>query len=626
MTEQSFDIIVVGGGHAGCEAAAAAATLGLSTALITISTENLGEMPCNPAIGGIAKSHLVKEIDALGGIMGRLADQSAIQYRRLNTRKGPAVRATRAQIDRFRYVRNMTALLHSLPGLTVLQGEVVGLSVDAGALRGVITRGEEIILAPRVIITTGTYLNGLLHVGDSMIEGGIWGFPPSRGLSESLAALGIPMGRLKTGTPPRLKSDTIDYSVCEEQPGDPLVRQFSFSGPGPVLPQVSCHLTWTTGDLNTIIEGGFDRAPLFNGQIGGVGPRYCPSIEDKIKKFPDRLRHHIFLEPEGLESDWVYPNGLSTSLPRELQEDFIHSVPGLEKAKILRYGYAVEYDFADPKALYPSLESKHLRGLYLAGQVNGTSGYEEAAAQGLMAGINAARAHVGKDPVIIPRHQGYVGVMIDDLTTAGVDEPYRLFTSRAEYRLLLREDNADVRLTGLGYEIGLVSKKDWEAFQVRQTIFEAAAKMLQTTKISLEKSGELALKVGTTPPKEGLTLREFLKRPEVTFASLMEMGLVDPSIPIYMGERLESEIKYEGYIDHQQDEVDRLTKLQRVPIPKDFDYALVSGFRTEWIQKLKAQRPANLGEAARISGITPSAIITLAAYLDQIKAHSPQPK
>ncbi|MDA3862347.1 MAG: tRNA uridine-5-carboxymethylaminomethyl(34) synthesis enzyme MnmG [Deltaproteobacteria bacterium] len=615
METKKYHIIVVGGGHAGIEAAAAAAKMGLSVLLLTIDPQRIGEMPCNPSIGGIAKGHLVREIDALGGMMGLAADRTAIQYRRLNTRKGPAVRATRVQTDKAKYTEYMISELNKIAGLTIKAGEAKEIIADDEGFSGVRTSNDTIYKGKACVITSGTYLNGLLHTGKTITPGGIYGQPPSSGLSDSLSSHGISLGRLKTGTPARLLAQSIDFSRCQLQPGDPKVKQFSFFGPRSRLQQIPCYLTWTNQNTNRVISSNFDIAPLFNGQINGMGPRYCPSIEDKVFKFPQRNRHHIFLEPEGLDSDWIYPNGISTSLPPEVQKEFLHTIAGLEKCKIARYGYAVEYDYADPRELEISLQSKVLPGLYFAGQINGTSGYEEAAGQGLIAGINAVLRIRGQQPLIIPRDKGYIGVMIDDLTTKGIEEPYRLFTSRAEHRLMLREDNADERLTTIGRELGLIGDEFWKIFQERQLMARREKKYIMTTSLDYAETVELASELGLKKPSAPMNLQDFLKRPHVSWENLVEKGYGNSELPVWTGERIESEIKYEGYIQRQAKQIEKLKKLAQIKIPKEFSFTDIPGLRYEWIQKIEAKKPDNLKEVMDIPGMSPAAATVLRSYI-----------
>ncbi|MBN2725139.1 MAG: tRNA uridine-5-carboxymethylaminomethyl(34) synthesis enzyme MnmG [Deltaproteobacteria bacterium] len=613
-----FDIIVVGGGHAGMEAASSCAKLGARTCLVTLDENRLGDMPCNPAVGGIAKGHLVKEIDALGGIMGKITDTAAIQYRRLNTRRGPAVRATRAQVDRHMYVRNMVNFAASLKNLTVIRGEVTKILTENSIFSGVELGDGVKIHAVLGVVTTGTYLNGILHTGSDITPGGAAGMPQSTTLSSSLKFLGATITRLKTGTPPRLAASSINFDAMEIQPGDETVRKFSFYGPENSLPKIDCYMTWTNEKTHELITDGFEIAPLFNGQIHGTGPRYCPSIEDKVFKFPQRPRHHLFLEPEGLDTDWYYPNGVSTSLPVSLQLSFLRSIKGLENAEIRRPGYAVEYDSADSRDLYRTMETKYCPNLFLAGQLNGTSGYEEAAAQGLLAGINAFLKLRNMEPFIVERYEGYMGVMADDLVTRGTDEPYRLFTSRSEYRLSLREDNADERFTPYGREIGLIDDNAWRIFSEAQELLAREKLSLSTIKIPKNAMEDVCEILNVSNPDRGMTVSELLKRPEIAYSDLIKNGIIDSSLPQHLGERLESIIKYEGYLSHQEKEIGRLRKVKSVKIPKDFDYSAVSGLRVEWIQKLEKVKPENLAEVLAIPGLAVAAITAITAHMRNI--------
>ncbi len=621
--EQTFDVIVVGGGHAGTEAALAAARSGARTLLLTQNIETLGQMSCNPAIGGIGKGHLVKEIDALGGVMAQAIDHAGIQFRILNASKGPAVRATRAQADRALYKKIIRKLLENQPNLRLFQQSVSDLIVKNYQVAGVVTQMGLRFRARSVVLTVGTFLGGVIHIGPANYQGGRAGDSPSNALAQRLRDLDFQVGRLKTGTPPRLDGQTLDYSVMESQPGDEPVPVFSFLGRPEHHPrQVPCYITRTTGQTHEIIRGSLDRSPMFTGAIEGTGPRYCPSIEDKVVRFAQRESHQIFVEPEGLETHEVYPNGVSTSLPFDTQMAFIRSIPGFENAHITRPGYAIEYDYFDPRGLKPSLETKAMENLFFAGQINGTTGYEEAAAQGLIAGLNAARKARDLEPWWPKREEAYIGVMIDDLTTRGTLEPYRMFTSRAEYRLLLREDNADLRLTAKGRELGLVDDQRWEAFQRKQDAIEALQKHLQGTWIrtSDPDSGKLS-SVLKTPLQREANLAELLRRPEVTIQHLLALGLVKlEDLDDKVLEQVEIQAKYSGYIQRQQNEIERTRRYETLPLPENFDYDNVLGLSQEVREKLTAQKPVTLGQAARIPGVTPAAVSLLLVHLKKKSA------
>ncbi len=623
----TFDVAVVGAGHAGCEAAHACAKLGLDTILFTLSLDSLANLPCNPSIGGTSKGQLVREIDALGGIMGIMADKCAVQMRMLNRSKGPAVYSPRAQEDRAMYSVEMKHYLENLPNLTLKQAHITGLLVDdEGKAAGVMTEGKAIYRARAVVICSGTYMEARIIRGEVIVESGPDGLPRSVGLSSSLSSLGVPLLRFKTGTPVRVNSNSVDFSQMTRQDGEDDIPPFSYRNemdgklPAPSEEQIPCWSIWTTEETRKVIADNMDRSPLYSGEIKGIGPRYCPSIEDKFMRFKDKTRHQIFVEPMGRHTNEMYLQGFSTSLPEEIQEKMVKSLPGLSNAKIQRAAYAIEYDLVDPLSIKASLESKVVPGLFTAGQINGSSGYEEAAAQGIVAGINAAMGCLGKDAVIIDRSQGYIGVLIDDLVTKGTNEPYRMMTSRAEYRLFLRQDNADERLTPIGHEIGLISDEVFEKFKKKvEAIAEETERLKKTYVAPTDELKVLLESVNQTLPKSGESLADLIKRPDVTYDLLAPVDKKRKPLPRNVTFACETNIKYEGYLSLEKEKIEKFKNLEKIRIPEDIDYSLIKGLRIEATQKLSKMKPESVGRASRISGVSPADCEVILVYLEQLR-------